>query len=58
MTTAGPVPADTTMSVGRANLLALLWLPLSAALVTLPFLLLWGSARFTTSPPRLPTCCR
>jgi hypothetical protein len=42
------------MSVARANLVALLWLPLSAALAALPFLLLWGTDRLAASPPRLP----
>jgi putative zincin peptidase len=42
------------MSVARANALALLWLPLSAALVLLPFFTLWGSGRLAEAPPRIP----
>ncbi len=35
---------DATMSVARANLLAVAWLPVSALLSFGPFLALWGSA--------------
>ena len=54
MTAAGVSRADTTMSVGRANLLALAWLPVSAALALLPFLALRGPAHLTTHPPTMP----
>jgi len=52
--TAGLSPADTTMSVARANLIALVWLPLSAALAAVPFLLLRGTDRLAAAPPQLP----
>jgi hypothetical protein len=34
---------DATISVARANALALLWLPVAAALVLAPFVSVWGS---------------
>ena len=53
--TSGPVSADATMSVARANAIALLWLPVSAILCAVPFLLLWGYDRLAAAPPRLPS---
>lgn len=52
--TAGPGSADATMSVARANAIALLWLPVSAVLAAAPFLLVWGYQRLAAAPPRLP----
>lgn len=46
---------DATMPVVRANLLALAWLPVSALLVLVPFILLHGPSHFAASPPRLPS---
>ena len=42
------------MSVARANALALIWLPVSAAAAALPYLLLHGPRAFTAAPPRIP----
>jgi len=42
------------MSVGRANALALVWLPISAGAALLPFLAVWGSDRLAESPPHVP----
>ena len=45
------------MSVGRANLIALFWLPIAARLALGPFLLRWGAAPLAAAippPSRLP----
>ncbi len=42
---------DATMSVGRANLLAIAWLPLSALLTIGPFAVLWDSERIYLALP-------
>jgi len=34
--------SDATISIARANALALLWLPIAAALVLAPFVVVWG----------------
>lgn len=39
------------MSVARANLIALLWLPVAALLALGPFILLWGAAPLARSIP-------
>ena len=57
--TATPPPAgrDASLSVGRANLIALFWLPIAALLALGPFLLRWGAeplAAAIPSPSRLP----
>lgn len=46
---------DATMSVTRANAVALAWLPLSGLLAALPFVLLWGPERLLAAPLRLPS---
>lgn len=46
---------DATMSVARANFIALAWLPLSGLFALAPFLLIWGAGRLGESPPRLPS---
>lgn len=53
-TGARPAPADATMSVARANLIALAWLPLSGLVAVVPFVLFWGSEPLVSAPPRLP----
>lgn len=45
---------DATMSVARANLLALAWLPVSGLIAFVPYALIWGADRLSASPPRLP----
>ena len=42
---------DATMSVARANLLAIAWLPVSGLLTLGPFVLLWGSDRIDAAFP-------
>jgi Putative zincin peptidase len=42
---------DATMSVARANLLAIAWLPVSALLALGPFAFLWGSDRIASAIP-------
>ena len=46
---------DPTMSVARANLVALIWLPLSAVLAAGPYLLFWGPGGLRFLPPTLPS---
>ena len=50
-----PVSRDATMSVVRANLVALAWLPVSGLLATAPFVLLWGRERLASAPAGLPS---
>lgn len=51
----GPATGDASMSVLRANLLALAWIPLSGALAIIPFALLHGTARLNAAlPTNLP----
>lgn len=42
---------DATMSVARANLFAVAWLPVSAVLTLGPFILLWGSDGLASAIP-------
>lgn len=42
---------DASMSVGRANLLALAWLPVAALLALGPFVLRWGTAPLAAAVP-------
>jgi hypothetical protein len=42
---------DATMSVARANLLAIAWLPVSGLLSLGPYVLLWGSGRIDAALP-------
>lgn len=48
-------PGDATMSVARANLIALAWLPVSGLVAFAPYALLWGADRLSAAPPRLPS---
>jgi hypothetical protein len=50
----GPGAGDSTMSVARANLVALAWLPVSGLLAAAPFAVLWGPDRLRTLPAALP----
>ncbi|HEX6104846.1 MAG TPA: DUF3267 domain-containing protein [Gemmatimonadales bacterium] len=55
MTARGPgEPVDATMSVFRANLVALAWLPLSGVLALGPFLLIWDGDRLASTAAGLP----
>src|SRR4029453_4299225 len=52
VTTPAPPPGrDASMSVGRANLIALFWLPIAALLALGPFILRWGTAPLAASIP-------
>jgi hypothetical protein len=51
----GASPGDATMSVARANLVALAWLPVSGAVAIAPFAALWGPDRLRTLPDTVPT---
>jgi hypothetical protein len=42
---------DATMSVIRANLIAIVWLPVSGGLALGPFVLLWGAERIESALP-------
>jgi hypothetical protein len=47
------MPADATMSVARANALALLWLPVAVALILGPFMVIWDTRALGAGVVRL-----
>lgn len=57
MSPAGPGPGagDATMSVARANLVALAWLPVSGLVAAAPFAVLWSPDRLRALPSTLPS---
>ena len=50
----GPGARPSTMSVARANLLALVWLPVSGVVAAAPYVALWGGDRLAALPSALP----
>ena len=50
----GSDPESSAMSVARANLVALVWLPVSGLLAFAPYAALWGADRLATLASTLP----
>ena len=50
----GPAARASTMSVARANVLALIWLPISGVAAATPYAVLWGGGRLAGLAAALP----